>query len=71
MKYTIIAAQAEDLTWSALAPDLPGLLLVGDTYEELIMNASESITIHLQATKAAGFPIPMPSSHAAEVEVAA
>ena len=71
MKFGIIAAQADDKSWSALVPDLPGLLLVGDTFEELIADASESIAIHLNATREAGLPIPTPTSKVTEVEVAA
>jgi hypothetical protein len=39
LEYTIVLEEAQDGGWRALAPDLPGLLIAGDTREELLASA--------------------------------
>ena len=45
--YPIILERAEDGGWSAIAPDLPGLLLAADTREELLAEAPSAIADYL------------------------
>jgi predicted RNase H-like HicB family nuclease len=71
MMYAIIMEQAEDGTWTGMAPDVPGLLFAADTREELIAEAPSHIAMHLDATKAAGLPLPHPGTFTTTVEVAA
>jgi predicted RNase H-like HicB family nuclease len=58
--YPIILERAGDGGWSAVAPDLPGLLLAGDTREELLAAAPGAIADHLDALRDQNLPIPAP-----------
>ncbi len=71
LEYTIVLEQAEDGGWSALAPDLPGLLIAGDTREELLASARDAIETYLEAMRDLGHAIPRPGSHVAQVRVSA
>jgi predicted RNase H-like HicB family nuclease len=64
MTYTILIEKNERGDgWAALAPDLPGLLLIGATREALLDDAAAAIADYLDALRAEGLPIPEPSMH--------
>jgi predicted RNase H-like HicB family nuclease len=63
MTYLIVPEQSHDGSWWALAPDLPGLLMYGDTREELIASAPDAIADHLDALRDYGDPVPEPGTH--------
>jgi predicted RNase H-like HicB family nuclease len=67
--YTIIMEQAPAGDWNALVPDLPGLLLVGKTREELLAAAPGAILDYLEVLVEDGEEIPRPTSEAARVTV--
>ena len=58
--YPIILEQAGDGGWSASVPNLPGLLLAGDTREDLLATAPGAIADHLDALRELRLPIPRP-----------
>lgn len=66
--YTIVVERAEG-NYSAYAPDLPGVVAAGDTVEETERLMREAIALYLDELRAAGEPIPEPSSVARTVEV--
>jgi predicted RNase H-like HicB family nuclease len=67
--YTIIMEQAADGTWSALVPDLPGLLLAGDTRGDLLARAPGAILDYLDVVLDDGQPVPPATTEAAQVTV--
>ena len=67
--YTIIMEQAADGGWNALVPDIPGLLLAGETKSELLAGAPNAILDYLDAMRETGKPIPAAATEAAEVTV--
>ena len=67
--YTIIMEQAPGGDWNASVPDLPGLLLTGDTREELLAGAPGAILDYLDVLIEDGEEIPRPASEAAQVTV--
>jgi len=67
--YTIILEQAPGGDWNALVPDLPGLLLAGNTREELLAAAPGAILDYLDVLLEDGEEIPRPASEAAQVTV--
>jgi len=69
MTYTIVLEQADDGGWCAMAPDLPGLLLMGDTREQIIEEAPEIIADYFDAMQEDGHPIPEPGRFAVDVTV--
>ena len=58
-------------TWSAYVPDLPGCVSVGDTRAECEVMIREAIELHLEGLREEGLPVPLPSSEAGMIEVAA
>ena len=67
--YPIILERSDDGGWSAIAPDLPGLLLAADTREELLARAPAAIADHIDALRDERLPVPNPGE-IAFVEVA-
>jgi predicted RNase H-like HicB family nuclease len=67
--YGVIYERGMDGGWGAYAPDLPGLGVVGNTYEEAEQLIREGISIHIAGLIEEGFPVPEPSSFAELVSV--
>jgi len=61
MKYLVIYEKSET-GWGALAPDLPGLGVAGETLEEVKDLIREAIEFHLEGLRQHGDPIPSPST---------
>jgi predicted RNase H-like HicB family nuclease len=57
----IILERGEDGGWSAIAPDLPGLLLAAETREELLAQAPGAIADFLDALREQNLPMSTPS----------
>ena len=57
--------------YSAYSPDVPGCAAAGDTEEETRRSFQEALTVHFEAMREVGEPIPEPSSSVHYVEVAA
>ena len=68
MTYTVIYEQGP-LSWGAYVPDLPGVVSVGDSREEVEGLILEAIELHLEGMREEGLPIPEPSSFAGAIEV--
>jgi len=58
--YPILLERADDGGWSAIAPDLPGLLLAADTREELLASAPGAIADYIEAMRDQNLPVPTP-----------
>jgi predicted RNase H-like HicB family nuclease len=50
-------------------PDLPGVISVGDSRDEVKQLIQEAIEFHLEGMREEGIAIPLPSSFAGGVEV--
>ncbi|HWB63850.1 MAG TPA: type II toxin-antitoxin system HicB family antitoxin [Chitinophagales bacterium] len=70
MKYLVIFDKAEDGTFWAQVPDLPGCFSSGDTIEEAKKNIVEAIELHIEGLREEGLPIPTPETQADFVKVA-
>ena len=68
MKYTVIYERGPT-SWGAYLPDLPGVVSVGDSREEVELLIEEAVEFHLAGMREEGLPIPAPSSFAGEVEI--
>ena len=68
--YTIVVERANG-NYSAYAPDLPGVVAAGDTVEETGRLMQKAIALYLEELRAAGEPIPEPTTVARTVEVVA
>jgi predicted RNase H-like HicB family nuclease len=68
MTYTVIYEQGPD-SWGAYAPDLPGVIAVGDSRTEVEQLIEEAISFHLDGLREEGLAIPKPTSFAGVVHV--
>ena len=68
--YTIVVERAEG-NYSAYAPDLLGVVAAGDTVDETERLMREAIALYLEELRAAGEPIPEPTSVARTIDVLA
>jgi predicted RNase H-like HicB family nuclease len=68
MTYTVIFEKGP-ISWGAYAPDLPGVISVGNSREEAESLIQEAIEFHLDGLREEGIPIPAPSSFVGAVEV--
>ncbi len=68
MKFTVIFERGPS-SWGAYVPDLPGVISVGDSREEVERLIQEAIEFHLNGMREEGVPVPAPSSFAGVVEV--
>lgn len=59
-KYAVIIERGPT-NFSAYVPDLPGVVSVGDTRDEVQANIREAVVLHLEGLREAGEPIPEPS----------
>jgi predicted RNase H-like HicB family nuclease len=69
-RYTVIIERGST-SYGAYVPDLPGCIAAGETREEVEHLIREAIDEHLEALRAAGDPIPEPTSAAIEIDAAA
>jgi predicted RNase H-like HicB family nuclease len=70
-EYLVIFEQAADGGWGAYAPDLPGLGVVGDTRAEAEEFIRKGIAMHIAGLREDGLPIPIPTTYAERIAVAA
>lgn len=68
MTYTVIYEKGPS-SWGAYVPDLPGVITVGDSREEVERLIQEAIEFHIEGLRDEGLAIPPPSSFAGIVEI--
>ena len=66
-QYLVIIERDEEGGYSAWAPDLPGVVAAGSTYDETLAVMREAVAFHLEGMREDGEPIPRPSTLAATV----
>jgi predicted RNase H-like HicB family nuclease len=67
-RYTIIIEKGKR-NYSAYCPDLPGVVVAGETEEETEELMREAIEFHIDGLKEEDLPIPEPTTYAKSVEV--
>jgi predicted RNase H-like HicB family nuclease len=70
MKYLIVIEKTET-GFSAYSPDLPGCVSTGITPADTGKNMKEAIEFHIDGLRSEGYPVPVPATCSAYVEVAA
>jgi len=56
-------------SWGAYVPDLPGVIVVGDSHDEVERLIREAVEFHLEGMREEGISIPPPSSFAGVLEI--
>jgi predicted RNase H-like HicB family nuclease len=62
MEYAVVIEPADDGSYSAYVPDLPGCVSCGDTQEEAEQLIKEAIELHIESLQQHGEPVPLPKS---------
>jgi antitoxin HicB len=70
MKYVYIIEKADDGTYSAYVPDLPGCTSCADTIDEIRLSIKDAVDSYLESLREHQEPIPEPSSLIDTVEAA-
>ena len=70
MRYVYIIERADDGSYWAYVPDLPGCTSCGDTVDELRENIKEAVALYVDSLREHGEPVPEPTSSAEVVEAA-
>ncbi|KAA9131575.1 type II toxin-antitoxin system HicB family antitoxin [Marinihelvus fidelis] len=70
MKYTVIIEKS-GAGFSGYVPDLPVVVAAGATREEVLLLLSSAIPDHIALMREDGDPVPVPTTSAVEIEVAA
>ena len=68
MTYTVIYEKGPN-SWGAYVPDLPCVITLGDSRDDVERLIQEAIEFHLEGMREEGLAIPPPSSFAGVVEV--
>jgi predicted RNase H-like HicB family nuclease len=58
--YIALVHKDEGTSYGVSFPDVPGCIAAGDTFEEVVANASEALATHFAVMKADGDVIPPP-----------
>ena len=59
LKFTILIEKNEEGSYTVTVPSLPGCITQGDTWDDAIANARETIAGYIEALRALGKPIPL------------
>ena len=70
MKYVYIIEKADDGSYTAYVPDLPGCTTSGDTVDEVKENIKEAVSLYLETLREQGQPTPVAMSAIDVVEAA-
>ena len=70
MKYVYIIEKAEDGSYSAYVPDLPGCTTCADTVDEVRRSIKDAVDSYLESLREHNEPVPTPSSVVETVEAA-
>lgn len=62
MEYVIVIERADDGSFSAYVPDLPGCVSCGDTPDEARRELAEAVRLHIESLRAHGEPVPPPAA---------
>ena len=72
-RYAVVyeAPEGQEGSWGAYAPDLPGLGVAAETFEECRELMVSGIVAHIEALRMYGYPVPEPEARVEELAVAA
>ncbi len=67
-EYVVIYERAEDGGWGAYLPDLPGVVALGSTREEVSRRIREAVDAYAREMTALGEPLPDPVAAAGTLQ---
>jgi len=70
MRYVYVIEQADDGSYSAFVPDLPGCTTSGDTADDVRLNIKDAVDSYIDSLREHNEPVPEPTSMVDVVEAA-
>jgi predicted RNase H-like HicB family nuclease len=70
MDYLVVIEKANDGSFSAYVPDLPGCVSCGDSEDEVRQLIGDAVALHIEALREQGEPVPPPSAKSHVVRAA-
>jgi len=70
MRYVYVIEEAEDGSYSAFVPDLPGCTTSGNTADEVRLNIKDAVDTYIESLREHNEPVPQPKSVTDVVEAA-
>ena len=70
MEYLVVVEKGKS-SYGAYIPDLPGCVAAGETRREVLRLIREAVSLHIEALREAGRPVPEPTSRSEVVKVRA
>jgi predicted RNase H-like HicB family nuclease len=70
MEYVVVVEKADDGSYSAYVPDLPGCVTCGDSVEEARSLIAEAIAAHVESLREHGENVPPPTARSFLVRAA-
>ena len=64
MEYVVVVEKADDGSFSAYVPDLPGCVACGDSRADAKRLIRQAIRLHIESLEEYGDPIPKPTTSA-------
>jgi predicted RNase H-like HicB family nuclease len=69
-EYVVVFERAEDGGWGAYLPDLPGVVALGSTRDEVSERIHKAVDAYAQEMAALGQPLPDPVAAAGTIQAA-
>lgn len=69
-EYLVIFERAEDGGWGAYLPDLPGVVALGTTRDEVAERIKEAVDAYAEEMTNLGQPLPQPAATAGTIQAA-
>jgi predicted RNase H-like HicB family nuclease len=69
-EYVVVFERAEDGGWGAYLPDLPGVVALGVSREEVAARIREAVRVYSQEMTALGRPLPEPVATTETIQAA-
>jgi predicted RNase H-like HicB family nuclease len=70
MEYVVVVERAEDGSYSAYVPDLPGCVTCADSVDEARTLIAEAVAAHVDSLRTHGEAVPPPTTRAFLVRAA-
>ena len=70
MDYVVVIERAEDGSFSAYVPDLPGCVACGDSPDEVRQLIAEAVALHIDSLRQHGETVPPPTAMTTVVHAA-
>ena len=69
-EYVVVYERAEDGGWGAYLPDLPGVVALGATRQEVTERIREAVAAYVEEMTDLGRPLPAPVAATGTIEAA-